>query len=171
MASILLKDTELHFPNFTIVSASAGSGKTHTLTLKILQLLLSPKVPNNRLGNVLAMTFTKNAAAEMRQRVLEYLKEAYHGKSSVLDQLRPLISLEDAQLQNRCGDLIETILKDYSSFQVQTIDSFMARVFRASALEFGFSPALETVLDNRVILDVAFEQFARKLTTDPSKQK
>ncbi len=171
MASILLNDTELQFPNFTIVSASAGSGKTHTLTLKILQLLLSLHVPNNRLNNVLAMTFTKNAAAEMRQRVLEYLKRTFHGNKNILDQLCPLVSMDEANLRTRCGELIETILQDYSAFQVQTIDSFMARVFRASALEFGFSPTLEIVLNNRAILDAAFEQFVRELATDPSRQQ
>jgi len=171
VASILLNDTELHFPNFTIVSASAGSGKTHTLTLRILQLLLSPNVPNNRLNNVLAMTFTKNAAAEMRQRVLEYLKKAYHGDKYILDQLCPLVSMDEAKLRTQCGELIETILQDYSAFQVQTIDSFLSRVFRASALEFGFSPTLEIVLNNRTILDAAFEQFARELAIDPSKQR
>jgi ATP-dependent helicase/nuclease subunit A len=170
VASILLNDTELQFPNFTIVSASAGSGKTHTLTLKILQLLLSPKVPNNRLSNILAVTFTKNAAAEMRQRVLEYLKKAYHGNKIILAELHPLISMDEEKLRTRCGELIETILQDYSAFQVQTIDSFIARVFRASALDFGFSPTLEIVLNNRSILDAAFEQFARDLALDPSKQ-
>jgi ATP-dependent exoDNAse (exonuclease V) beta subunit len=171
VASILLNDTELQFPNFTVVSASAGSGKTHTLTLKILQLLLSLNVPNNRLGNVLAMTFTKNAAAEMRQRVLEYLKKAYHGHKNILSQLCPLVSMDEAKLRSRCGDLIGSILQDYSAFQVQTIDSFMVRVFRASALEFGFSPTLEPVLNNRTILDAAFEQFARELAADPSQQQ
>ena len=117
------------------------------------------------------MTFTKNAAAEMRQRVLEYLKKAYHGDKNILDQLCPIVSMDEAKLRTRCGELIETILQDYSAFQVQTIDSFMARVFRASALEFGFSPTLEIVLNNRTILDAAFEQFARELAIDPSKQR
>ena len=116
------------------------------------------------------MTFTKNAAAEMRQRVLEYLKKAYHGDKNILDQLCPLVSMDEAELRTRSGELIETILQDYSAFQVQTIDSFMARVFRASALEFGFSPTLEIVLNNRTILDAAFEQFARELATDPTKR-
>lgn len=169
MATILPNDTELRLPNFLIVTASAGAGKTHTLTLRILQLLLSHRVPNNRLNNILAMTFTRNAAAEMRQRVLEYLKKAYLGQPEILEQLLALVSMDEEQLHSRCGELIETILQDYSSFQVQTIDSFMARVFRASALEFGFSPTLEIVLDSRPLLDAAFEQFARELTLDPPK--
>ena len=170
MTPILPNDTELHLPNFTIVSASAGSGKTHTLTLKLLQLLLSQRVPNNRLNNILAMTFTKNAAAEMRQRVLEYLKKAYHGDREILGQLLAIVTIDEEQLRARCGELIDSILQDYSAFQVQTIDSFMARVFRASALEFGFSPTLEIKLNDRLLLDTAFEQFARELSADPSKQ-
>jgi ATP-dependent exoDNAse (exonuclease V) beta subunit len=120
---------------------------------------------------VLAMTFTKNAAAEMRQRVLEYLKKAYLGDKDILDQLSPLVSMNEANLRTHCGELIDVILQDYSAFQVQTIDSFMARVFRASALEFGFSPTFEIVLNNRTILDAAFEQFARDLAADPSRQQ
>jgi ATP-dependent helicase/nuclease subunit A len=167
--SILKNDIDLLFPNFTIVSASAGSGKTHTLTMKLLQLLLSQHVPNNRLNNILAMTFTKNASAEMRQRLLEYLKKAYLGDREVLAQLLVLVSVNEEQLRSRCGELIDTILQDYSSFQVQTIDSFMARVFRASALEFGFSPTLDIKLNNRPLLDAAFEKFARDLSADPAK--
>jgi len=101
VASILLNDTGLRFPNFVIISASGGSGKTHTITLKILQLLLSLKVPNNRLDNVLTMTFTKNSAAEMHQCVLEYLKRAYHGDKNILDQLCPLVSMDEANLRTR----------------------------------------------------------------------
>jgi ATP-dependent helicase/nuclease subunit A len=171
VASILSNDTDLHFPDFTIVSASAGSGKTRTLTLRILQYLLSQKVPNNRLNNLLAMTFTKNAAAEMRQRVLEYLKKASLGNKDILSELCALVSLDEANLRTRCDELIDAILQDYSAFQVQTIDSFMARVFRASALEFGFSPTLEIVINNGPLLDAAFEQFARELALDPVKQK
>jgi ATP-dependent helicase/nuclease subunit A len=170
VASILLNDIELHLPNFTVVSASAGSGKTHTLTLKLLQLMLSHQVPNNRLNNILAMTFTKNAAAEMRQRILEYLKKAYQGDRGILTQLLTLVSMEEDKLRERCGELIEIILNDYSAFQVQTIDSFMARVFRASALEFGFAPSIEITLTNRLMLDAAFEQFARDLSKDSSKR-
>lgn len=170
MATILPNDTKLHFPNFTLVSASAGSGKTHTLTLKILQLLLSHNVPNNCLNNILAMTFTKNAAAEMRQRVLEYLKKAFHGDREVLDWLLALVSIDEGQLRTRCGELIDTILQDYSAFQVQTIDSFMLRVFRASALEFGFSPTLDIVLDSNKLLNETFEKFAFDLAADPSKR-
>jgi len=167
---ILSKNTELHLPNFTVVSASAGSGKTHTLTLKLLQLLLSSRIPNNRLNNVLAMTFTKNAAAEMRQRVLEYLKRAYFGDETVLSQIADVVAMDKVQISAKAGELIDAILCDYSAFQIQTIDSFIARVFRASALEYGYSPTIEILLDSRPVLDAAFEQFVRELSTEPAKK-
>jgi ATP-dependent exoDNAse (exonuclease V) beta subunit (contains helicase and exonuclease domains) len=171
VVTILSSDTDLHLPNFTVVSASAGSGKTHTLTLKLLQLLLSPLIPNNRLNNVLAMTFTKNAAAEMRQRVLEYLKRAYFGDDTILSQIADVVTMEKEQLSAKAGELIDAILCDYSAFQIQTIDSFVARVFRASALEFGYSPTIEILLDSRPVLDAAFEQFVRELSTEPAKKR
>jgi len=65
----------IHFPTY-FSPASAGSGKTYALAFRILRLLLSDKKRTERPPNLLAMTFTKNAAAEMRQRVLKYLKQA-----------------------------------------------------------------------------------------------
>jgi len=72
--NILGKDVELKFPHVLIVEASAGSGKTHTLTKRFVQFLLSSKIPNSELSNILAITFTNNAAREMKERILEWLK-------------------------------------------------------------------------------------------------
>jgi ATP-dependent exoDNAse (exonuclease V) beta subunit len=169
MSSVPIQDTELRFPDFTIVSASAGAGKTHTLTLRLLQLLLSDRIPKNRLNSILAMTFTRNASAEMRQRVLLYLKKGYLGEKDVLQQLSACLSGNEEDLRTKCGRMIDSILKDYSSFQVQTIDSFMSRVFRSSAFEFGFSPGFEIETDNRHLIEEAFDRFAQNLPEEPAK--
>jgi len=171
VATILSSDIDLSLPNFTVVSASAGSGKTHTLTLRLLQLLLSGRIPNNRLNNILAITFTKNAAAEMRQRVLEFLKHACFGDEPFISQIADVVAMEKEQISAKAGELIDTILCDYSAFQIQTIDSFIARVFRASALDYGYSPTIEICLDSRPVLDAAFEQFIRELSTEPAKKR
>jgi hypothetical protein len=62
----------------------------------------------------------------------------------------------------RAGELIEEILTRYSDFQVSTIDSFMATVFRASALDFGYSPDFEIVMDAAPLIDYAFTLFLRQ---------
>ena len=71
----LEKDTELRFPHIYSVEASAGSGKTYTLTLRFLQFLLSRRnIENNNLKNILGITFTNNSAKEMKMQVLNKLK-------------------------------------------------------------------------------------------------
>ena len=68
----LEKDTELRFPHIYSVEASAGSGKTYTLTLRVLQFLLSSRnIKNNSLINILGITFTNNSAKEMKTQELK----------------------------------------------------------------------------------------------------
>lgn len=170
MPPLLPNDTELHFPDLTVVSASAGSGKTHTLTLRYLQFILSEHIRHNKLNNILAITFTNNAAREMKQRILEYLKKASLGDSDALGQLVELLPMDASLLRERAGAMVDALLDNYSEFQIHTIDSFLSRVFRSSALEFGFSPSLEIVLNNNAILTEAFDQFAREFARDPAQR-
>ena len=163
MATILERDSGLESPSFTIVSASAGSGKTYTLTLRYVQLLLSPLVPHNALKNILAITFTNNAAAEMRQRVLAMLKKVALGDQEALAAVSSLVSLPEYELRARARTLVDEILDNFSDFQVRTIDSFLGQVFRASALEFGFNPEYELLMSNRELIDYAFELYAKAI--------
>jgi len=136
----------------------------------LLQLLLSPRVPNNRLRNILAITFTNNAATEMRRRVLETLKRAALGDEETIQTLQQIVSADASTIQARAEGLVETILREFTFFQVQTIDSFLTRVFRASAVEFGLPPTIEVSLGSDALLDRAFDQFVRDVSGNP-KQK
>lgn len=157
---ILPTDSHLRFPGVIVIDASAGSGKTTTLTRRLVQFLLSSHVPHNALENILAVTFTNIAAMEMKQRVLALLRAAARGDETVLGDLQKALSIGGDEIRVRAEEVLETILDRYSEFQVQTIDSFLARVFRASALEFGFAPGFEVVLDSRPLLDEAFALLA-----------
>jgi len=160
---------DLRLPNYTLVSASAGSGKTTALTLRFLQLLLTDRVPFNDLKNILAITFTHNAASEMKQRILASLKLASMGERKTLDKLKDEIREADDTLVRKAGELVETILDNYSDFQIQTIDSFIARVIQASSLEYGWPLDVELVLDSRALLEKAFALFAAEAERDPSQ--
>jgi ATP-dependent helicase/nuclease subunit A len=163
MAAILERDSALRSPSFTIVSASAGSGKTYTLTLRYVQLLLSPLVSQNGLKNILAITFTNNAASEMRQRVLTMLKKVALGDREATQAVGSIVSLSEPELRARARRTVDDILDNFSDFQVRTIDSFLGQVFRASALEFGFNPEFEVVMSNRELVDYAFELYAKQI--------
>ncbi|MBI4428261.1 MAG: UvrD-helicase domain-containing protein, partial [Ignavibacteriales bacterium] len=107
MSTTLKSDIELRLPDLTVVTASAGSGKTRTLTLRYLQLVLSERIPHADLRNILAMTFTNNAAAEMKQRVLDYLKALALGKGDVPAEIGDLASLHGQELRDRAEYVLE----------------------------------------------------------------
>ncbi|MEX1138137.1 MAG: UvrD-helicase domain-containing protein [Bacteroidota bacterium] len=171
MPSILPNDSQLQFPRVMVIDASAGSGKTTTLTQRLVQFLLSPRVPHNSLQGILAVTFTNNAAVEMKGRVLSLLKDAARGEPETMKKLSTVLTLGPDEIKARAGQVLENILDRYSEFQIQTIDSFLARVFRASALEFGFAPGFEVVLDSRPLLDEAFGLMAAQVSPGSSQAR
>ena len=77
--------------NFKVNRSSAGSGKTYILSLNFIALSLigSVKYSTEYYRKILAITFTNKAAAEMKERVLEYLEVLSEGKNKdgVLDWL------------------------------------------------------------------------------------
>ncbi len=93
MAGILQKDKDIYFPHFTVLKASAGSGKTRTLTERFVQFILSEEIPCNRLRNILAITFSNNAAREMKERILMWLKLIYFRSPAELSELSGILSI------------------------------------------------------------------------------
>jgi ATP-dependent exoDNAse (exonuclease V) beta subunit len=159
-------DTQLVFPHTVVLKASAGSGKTHALTKRFVQFILSGRVAHNELRNILAVTFSNNAAREMKERVLLWLKGIAIGLPAVIEELGDAVSLDAEVLEKKADTLVGYILTNYSDFQIKTIDSFMASVFKASALDLGVSPAFELLMDNGGLMRYAFDLFLRRVRDD-----
>ena len=117
------RDQALDISQSFIVQAPAGSGKTALLTLRYLRLLSVSEQPEQ----VLAITFTKKAASEMRERILQTLYWAQEINSSEdspsgqFDQQRLEIA-RDVLDKDRQNDW--NLLENPSRLRVQTIDSF-----------------------------------------------
>jgi len=161
--TVLRPDHELSFPDFTILRASAGSGKTRALAHRYMQFLMSDRIRPNALTTILAITFSNNAAREMKERILFWLKKLYFGDEEHLAIMKYLLNIDNEIIQKRAGTLIDHILENYSDFQIRTIDSFMASIFRSSALEFGLNPGTEILIEKERMIDDAFELFFRKI--------
>lgn len=159
--AVLKKDSEMQFPHFTVLKASAGSGKTRTLTKRFVQFILSGRIPKNRLRNVLAVTFSNNAAQEMKERVLRWLKAVHFGREQEVAELSGIVSLPPEVLVRKAGLLIDDILGNYADFQVRTIDSFMTSVFKASAIDFGYNPDFDILMSSDELMAYSFNLFLR----------
>jgi ATP-dependent helicase/nuclease subunit A len=159
--AVLEKDLAIPFPHFTILKASAGSGKTYSLTERFVQFLLSGKIPQNHLRNILAITFSNNAAREMKERILSWLKDIYFKDTEKIKELSEIVSLKEEHLTEKAGAKVDEILKNYTEFQVKTIDSFMTSIYKASAVDLGYSPDFDIVMAPDQIMAYAFNRFLR----------
>jgi len=166
MQHILGKDSHLRFPSVTVLNASAGSGKTRVLTFRLVQFLLSKHFSHNSINNILAITFTNNAAREMRERLLDYLKNIALGNPVILGEISQIVSQDQVALQQEARRLVDEILENYSDLQIQTIDSFLTKVFTSCSIEYGFHPDVEILLGDFRLIDTAFDLFVRSIPDD-----
>ena len=98
--NVLKTDKELEFPHIFQLSASAGSGKTHNLSLRYVQFLLSSDIKSNNiktnnLNNIIAITFTNKAANEMKERILNLLKSIAIGDKQALEQVKHVVCFDE----------------------------------------------------------------------------
>ena len=168
-SSVLEKDSVIRFPHFMILKASAGSGKTYALTERFVQFILSEKINHNNPGNILAVTFSNNAAKEMKERILIWLKSICFDDPESTGELSRIISLDREKMRDKAGHLIEEILDNYSDFQVKTIDSFMTTVFKASAIDFGYNPEFEILMSIDPLMEYSFDRFLRDVREGTDK--
>lgn len=131
-----------------IYTASAGAGKTHTLTREYLRLALSSPDPRY-FTSIQAVTFTKKATGEMKERITAALDQLAHDphRSPFLTELQQELQLTEGQLQRRALATLRAMLLDYNAFRVRTIDSFFQEVVRSFAHELGHAGLLRVELN------------------------
>ena len=159
---------------FKIYSSSAGSGKTFTLALAYIKyILVSSETFYFR--KILAVTFTNDAANEMKIRILEYLELLSNDEITdpKLNEKREQLVLFLAKelpenfpkklIQERAKIAFFTIIHHYSDFSVSTIDSFIQKIIAAFAMQLGYQNNILVSLDASEILLPAAENFISKV--------
>lgn len=159
-----------------IYSASAGAGKTYTLTGKYLRLLFQGMLDGKgvQYANILVATFTNKATTELRERVLKLLHEFESGSPDLKredDLLKELVFQEgytDQQKRKKIRALareaLEKILEDYGRFRVQTIDSFFQEVVRSFTLELSsIRGGFEVEIDRNMVLQLSLDRLIDEL--------
>ncbi|MPT33034.1 MAG: DNA helicase UvrD [Chryseobacterium sp.] len=133
--------------SYTVINASAGSGKTYRLVQNLLMICLRFPNQSDAIRTILALTFTNKAAKEMKERILFYLGEFVKDNYPENQDLKNIqdtlaekgyrMTLED--LHYRSQKVLDYILHHYSTLNIGTIDKFNSRLVKSFSYELGLA--------------------------------
>lgn len=160
----------------TVYSASAGSGKTFTLAVKYIELLIEQ--PENY-RRILAVTFTNKATDEMKLRILSQLYGLAHSlpdsqayadkiKQDFTDEGKPI---SDDLIKQNAGRALHYLLHNYNYFRIQTIDAFFQQVTRNMARELNLNANFKLSLNDSQIEENAVDEMIEQLTPKSNVMK
>ena len=164
-----------------LYSASAGSGKTYTLTLEYIKLALQEEEKRGYFRRILAVTFTIKAAEEMRSRIIEYLTGIaeypifFNYSQDQVNQFSKIINtihhdfgesgdpISKEEISRRAQIALQQILQDYGLFSVMTIDSFVQRLSASFVEELNLPSQFEVILDSNKLIKDLIDQLMEKV--------
>lgn len=140
--------------NSAWVSAHAGSGKTYVLITRLVTLMLSGTRPEK----LLCLTYTRTAAAEMKQRLNDLLGEwAVLPDAELKSEMKRRTGLTPTQKQiNDVRQLFARAMDTPGGLKIQTIHAFCEALLNRFPLEAGISPGFK-VMDERAFQALASE--------------
>ncbi len=152
------------------LKASAGSGKTFALSVRFLALLFKGANPSE----ILTLTFTKKATAEMKERILDYLKilqkenledEKEKEKSqNILKELEEKYRLNPSLVQNGAQEIYQRFLN--AEIRISTIDAFFQSILRKFCWFVGLSANFEVNEDTKAHQQQLNESFLSALNNE-----
>ncbi|MGL2746254.1 RecB-like helicase [Helicobacter pylori] len=150
------------------LKASAGSGKTFALSVRFLALLFKGANPSE----ILTLTFTKKATAEMKERILDYLKilqkenlENEKEKSqNILKELEEKYHLDPSLVRNSAQKIYQRFLN--AEIRISTIDAFFQSILRKFCWFVGLSANFEVNEDTKAHQQQLNEGFLSALNSE-----
>lgn len=160
---------------FTVYDASAGSGKTYTLTKEYLKILFLA-TNDDAYRKILAITFTNKAVEEMKTRIVSSLYQFSLDNTSdkAMELLKDVASetkLSIATLKDKSKAIIKNIIHNYAAFDISTIDKFTHKVIRTFAQDLNLPPNFEVSLETDSLLQEAIDLVISKAGDDPNLTK
>ncbi|WP_104687369.1 RecB-like helicase [Helicobacter acinonychis] len=155
-----------------VLKASAGSGKTFALSVRFLALLFEGANPSE----ILTLTFTKKATAEMEGRILDYLKilqkessESEKEKSqNILKELEEKYDLNPSLVQDNAKKIYQRFLN--AEIKISTIDAFFQSILRKFCWFVGLSANFEVNEDTQAYQQQLSESFLSALDSEQLKE-
>ncbi|MFZ9661895.1 MAG: UvrD-helicase domain-containing protein, partial [Chitinophagaceae bacterium] len=119
---------EIELNGKKLIEASAGTGKTFSVALLVLRLVVEKKIPVNQ---ILLMTFTNAAVAEMEERIRIFIRQAYgylNGHPISNDTIKEYLDRKTDHEKIEATALLKDALLDLDQTSVMTIHAFCSKM-------------------------------------------
>ena len=163
-----MKNESPAFHRNLLIIANAGSGKTHCLVTRCIQLLRRGAKPEE----ILALTFTRAAAAEFLQKLFERLSQSAANPKE-LESLQGELGEDSKPITAEgCTQLLRVLVQTLPRLSMGTLDQYFGRIVRAFPFELGLSKEVELLNDadkeenQRRTLDRLFADAAKEKGLD-----
>ena len=156
-----------------LIEASAGTGKTYSIALLTLRLIIEKNIP---IEKILMVTFTKAAVAELETRVRSFVRLALKVSRGEAIQDKTIKKMVESQMSKKTPALVEDRLNTAQLFldetSVLTIHSFCQRTLSEFSFETSQIFGAETITPDEFnqITEDAFNEFWRKRITTIQKE-
>lgn len=157
------------------LEASAGTGKTFQLAMRVAGMLLTGAAPRD----ILCLTFTKKATAEMKERIIKFINSFAEGTAdkSEYEFITPLMKkyaeklnepFDDNFIKEKALTARDNLFSHFSELNIKTIDAFNNTILRIFPFEAGFRPDFDVQSDEETaqIKRTAFYQLISEVLTD-----
>ncbi len=151
--------------DLTLYKASAGSGKTFTLAREYLKLMYRNQ---GGFSQILAVTFTRKATAEMAERILQELYVlATNQPSGHLEALQEAEGLQEKEVRERARQYLNRLLHNYHRFNISTIDRFFQQILKSFAREVGLNAGFNIEINQGQVVEEAVARLFDRLHEKP----
>lgn len=157
------------------LEASAGTGKTFQLAMRVAGMLLTGTAPRD----ILCLTFTKKATAEMKERIIKFINSFAEetADKSEYEFITPLMQkyaeklkepFNDNFIKEKAAVARDTLFSHFSELNIKTIDAFNNTILRIFPFEAGFRPDFDVQSDEETaqIKKTAFYQLISEVLKD-----
>ncbi|TVQ17513.1 MAG: exodeoxyribonuclease V subunit beta [Bacteroidetes bacterium] len=161
MATFDVKKEELNGSN--LIEASAGTGKTYSLAILALRLIIEKNVPVEK---ILMVTFTNAAVAELESRIREFVRKAYKyaaGQPVNMDDDADIQQVVDNANAKTRKDTLKQAVQSLDKLSVMTIHSFCQQTIDEFTFETNQSFDYEVISDDSALLVNAKDKFVREV--------
>ncbi len=151
-----------------VLRAAAGAGKTKVLVDRFVRLCLAGSRPKS----ILAVTFTRKAAVEIKDRLLQQTRLfACLTAAELADGLRELLGREPTPAERqRAARLHAEVLEDLAGLQIGTIHAFCQRILGRMAAELGLDPHFRVLEEEEALWAEALDRLEREAAADPRER-